>query len=76
MHTRHLLAARFLGYSVRRRNKFGGRLSPLLREGIAALVNPESDMKLVAECIRLQDGAKSPVTGDRIGRTILTSTAP
>jgi hypothetical protein len=24
------------------------------------LINAESDMKLVAECIRLQDGAKSP----------------
>jgi hypothetical protein len=48
----------------------------LLREGIAALVNAESGMKLPAEWIRLRDGAKSPVTGDQIDRTILTSTAP
>ena len=41
---------------------------PLRHEGIAALVNAESDMKLIAEWIRLQDGAKSPATGDRIGR--------
>jgi DNA-binding NarL/FixJ family response regulator len=49
---------------------------PLLREGIAALANAESDMKLVAEWDRLQDGAKSPVTRDRVDRAILTSTAP
>ena len=36
---------------------------PLLREGVAALVNAEADIKLVAEWIRLQDGAKSSVTG-------------
>ena len=36
----------------------------LLREGIAALVKAESDMKLVAEWIRLRDGVKSPVTRD------------
>ena len=37
---------------------------PLLREGSAALVNAECDMKLVAEWIRLQNGVKS---WDRIG---------
>src|ERR1700682_2565700 len=50
----HLLAAPFLGYSVRGRHELMIKVlsvddHPLLREGIAALVNAESDMKLVAE---------------------------
>jgi DNA-binding NarL/FixJ family response regulator len=48
----------------------------LLREGIAALVNAESDMKLAPEWIRLRDGAKSPVTTDQIDRTTSALTAP
>src|ERR1700683_1872423 len=59
----HLLAAPFWGDSVRlarRRNELMIRVlsvddHPLLREGIAALVNAESDMKLVAEATNGQD---------------------
>src|SRR6202521_6161609 len=54
------MAAPFLGYSVRRRDELMIRVlsvddHPLLREGIAALVDAESDMKLVAEAINGQD---------------------
>src|ERR1700683_1114874 len=59
----HLLAAPFWGDSVRlarRRNELMIRVlsvddHPLLREGIAALVNAESDMKLVADACNGQD---------------------
>src|SRR6202521_6078286 len=54
------MAAPFLGYSVRRRHELMIRVlsvddHPLLREGIAALVNAESDMKLIAEATNGRD---------------------